>query len=44
LTEIEHRPGLDEMLSRWQAGISFVKHFPFFTATAGLGPLFFGLG
>jgi hypothetical protein len=32
------------MLSRWQAGISFVKHFPFFTATAGLGPLFFGLG
>jgi hypothetical protein len=32
------------MLSRWQAGVSFVKHFPFFTATPGLGPLFFRFG
>jgi hypothetical protein len=44
LTEIEHRPGLDEMLSRWQASISFVKHFPLFTSTPGLGPLFFCFG
>jgi hypothetical protein len=41
-SEIEHRPGLDEMLPRRQAIISLVKHFPFFAAPAGLSPLFLG--
>jgi len=31
------------MLSGRQEGISFAKHFPLFTATPGLGPLFFCL-
>jgi hypothetical protein len=44
LAEIEHRPGLDKVLSRRQTSIPFVKHFPFFTATPGYCPLFFRLG
>jgi hypothetical protein len=27
------------VLSRWQADVSFVKYFPFFTPSARLGPL-----